>query len=159
MWINENLTNFIDSCSQLTKNNIYISDLKNIRISTGYNKGYSTTEKLVSRELLQNLLLISTSNDNERFFLSSKKEDVIPIIDDKNLKSNFKSQIILPLQVANEFKGSLIVTSTFRELTNNDLDITRSFQTLIEISIKENEKTVLKPTDIITDKNNKKKKI
>ena len=135
MWLNENLIKFIESSAGISKATIYISDLKKIRISAIPNKKAEAINKIISRELLENLLVIGTGIEQDKYILINSANNVIPLIEDENKKTNFISQILLPLWADNELKGCLILAAEDRNLDDYDLELARSMQIFIEESI------------------------
>lgn len=135
MWLNENLIKFIESSAEISKTTIYVSDLRKIRIMAVPTKASKKIDKLISREVLESLLIIGTGLEQDRYIMTSSKNSTIPLIEDENVETNFVSQIILPLWVDNELKGSLILTSEKRQLDDYDLELAKSIQIFIEESI------------------------
>lgn len=140
MWLNENLIKFIESSAAISKTTIYISDLRRIRLLAEPTKASLQLDRLVSRELLESLLVIGTGLEQDRYIMINSKNSTIPLIEeidetDENTDNNFVSQIILPLWVDNELKGSLVLTSEKRQLDDYDLELAKSIQIFIEESI------------------------
>lgn len=135
MWLNENLIKFIESSAEISKATIYISDIRKIKISAVPSKKAEKIDKLVSREILETLLVIGTGIEQDRYLIINSKNNVIPLLEDENEKINFISQIILPLWADNELKGALILVSENRKLDDYDLELARSIQIFIEESI------------------------
>lgn len=135
MWLNENLIKFIESSAEISKATIYISDIRKIKISAVPSKKAEKIDKLVSREILETLLVIGTGIEQDRYVIINSKNNVIPLLEDENEKINFISQIILPLWADNELKGALILVSENRKLDDYDLELARSIQIFIEESI------------------------
>lgn len=135
MWLNENLIKFIESSAEISKATIFISDLKKVRISAVPTKKAETVNKLVSREVLESLLVIGTGIEQDKYIILNSKNNVIPLLDDENEKIDFISQIILPIWADNELKGALILVSDNRKLDDYDLELARSIQIFIEESI------------------------
>jgi len=155
MWLNENLVKFIESSAEISKTTIYVSDLKKIRLLAVPTKASKKLDKIVSRELLESLLIIGTGLEQDRYIMTSSKNSTIPLLEEENTETNFVSQIILPLWVDNELKGSLILTSEKRQLDDYDLELAKSIQIFIEESIinsinedflKKNDKKKIKTT-------------
>lgn len=134
MYLNENLIKFLESSAEISKTTIYISDIKKIRLVTVPNKSAKKLDKLVSRELLESLLIIGTGIEQDRYIVNSKNH-IIPLLEDGTEEINFTSQIILPIWADNELQGSLILTSDNRILDDYDLELARSIQMFIEESI------------------------
>lgn len=135
MWINETLTKFVESCAEISKMTIYISDLKKMRLCATCKKGSKKIDKIISRELLETLLVIGTGVEQDKYVIVNKKEDVIPLLEDKTIELNINSQIIMPLWADNELKGSLIITVSNRTLDDYDIELTKCMQLFIEESI------------------------
>lgn len=134
MYLNENLIKFLESSAEISKTTIYVSDIKKIRIETVPKKAAKKVDKLISRELLESLLVIGTGIEQDRYIINSQS-NVIPLLEDSPEEVNFTSQIILPVWADNELQGSLIVTSDNRVLDDYDLELARSVQMFIEESI------------------------
>jgi len=137
MWLNENLIKFIESSAEISKTNIYVSDLRKIRLLAVPTKASKKIDRLVSRELLESLLIIGTGLEQDRYIMTTSKNSTIPLIENENenTENNFVSQIILPIWVDNELKGSLILTSEKRQLDDYDLELAKGIQIFIEESI------------------------
>ena len=134
MYLNENLIKFLESSADISKTVIFVSDTKKIRIETVPNKSAKKVDSLISRELLESLLIIGTGIEQDRYIINSKN-NVIPLLDNEEGEVNFTSQIILPVWADNELQGSLILTSNNRILDDYDLELARSIQIFIEESI------------------------
>ena len=134
MYLNDNLIKFLESSAEISKTTIFVSDIKKIRIVTVPNKTAKKVDKLVSRELLESLLVIGTGIEQDRYIINSKN-NVIPLLDNEGEGIDFTSQIILPVWADNELQGSLILTSNNRILDDYDLELARSIQIFIEESI------------------------
>lgn len=134
MWLNDNLIKFIESSTEISKVPIYVSDLRKIRILANPGKKVETINKLVSREILESLLIIGTGVEQDRYIIVNSKNNIIPILEEEK-DTNLISQIILPLWADNELKGSIILVSENRKLDEYDLELARSMQIFIEESI------------------------
>lgn len=135
MWLNENLIKFIESSAEISKATIFISDLRNLKISATPSKKAETIDKLISRELLESLIVIGTGLEQDKYIIINSKNNIIPLLEDKKEKISFVSQIILPLWADNELKGCLILVSENRKLDDYDLELARSIQIFIEEAI------------------------
>ena len=133
MWINENLIKFLESSSTISKTNFYISDLKKMRILVMPEKRAELPNKLISREILESLLIIGTGVEQDKYIIINSKNNVIPLFEEDN--EDYVSQIILPIWADNELKGSLIFVSDTRKFDDYDLELARSVQIFIEESI------------------------
>ncbi len=134
MYLNDNLIKFLESSAEISKTTIFISDIKKIKLETVPDKSAKKVDKLISRELLESLLIIGTGIEQDRYIINSKN-NVIPLLDNEEGEVNFTSQIILPVWADNELQGSLILTSNNRILDDYDLELARSIQIFIEESI------------------------
>lgn len=135
MWLNENLIKFIESSTEISKVRICVSDLKNLRICAVPGQDAVVINKIISRELLESLLIIGTGIEQDKYIITNSKTNSIPLLDNESKRTNYMSQIILPLWADNELKGSLILVSDNRKLDDYDLELARSMQIFIEESI------------------------
>ena len=136
MWINENLIKFLESSCTISKINFYISDLKKIRVSVVPSKRAEMPNQLISREILESLLVIGTGVEQDKYIMINSKNDIIPMFEENSDDAtNYTSQIILPIWADNELKGSLILVSENRKFDDYDLELARSVQIFIEESI------------------------
>lgn len=154
MWLNDNLIKFIESSADISRTTIFISNLRKMRLSTVPNKSAKKLDKLMSRELLENLLVIGTGLEQDRYLIINSKNSTIPLLDEDSEEPKFTSQIILPLWVDNELYGSFTMAAQNRNLDDYDLELARSIQIFIEEAIinfinddyvKETEKKKAKP--------------
>lgn len=135
MWLNDNLIKFLESSGEISKTTIFISDLKKIRLITVPTKPAKKIDKLVSRELLETLLIIGTGFEQDRYLITNSKNSSIPLLENDNEETTYVSQIILPIWVDNELKGSVTLASNKRLLDDYDLELAKSIQIFIEESI------------------------
>jgi len=135
MWLNENLIKFIESSADISKTTIFISNLRKIRLSTIPNKPAKKLDELMSRELLENLLVIGTGIEQDKYLIINSKSSTIPLLNENDDEPKFSSQIILPLWVDNDLYGCFIMATQNRLLDDYDLELARSIQIFIEESI------------------------
>ena len=87
MWLNENLVKFIESSAEISKTTIYVSDLKKIRLLAVPTKASKKLDKIVSRELLESLLIIGTGLEQDRYIMTSSKNSTIPLLEEENTET------------------------------------------------------------------------